>query len=215
MSLLTSQHVEILPDHRGSADHLSETNWEDFEYGFWHPFGQHGRESPSDIIHRKRRETEKNGWTLWSFQYRRPETLDDWYRELSSAKPRGPVVVFCSRGSSTVDPDRPGAQIKTSDCRHYRCVGDDDFRPMPDLIRVPHPFGPGRKEASAFVVRRVLHPIKLFERPPAVWFSQNKWREDGIPTRGEYLIRRGGKIAMRDVSAVLELKPPYLAIVTR
>jgi hypothetical protein len=45
------------------------------------------------------------------------------------------------------------------------------------------------------------------------WFSQGAWREDRIPTRGEYLIRRGGEIAIRDVAAVLELKPPYLAIV--
>jgi hypothetical protein len=74
-------------------------NWEDFELGFWHPFGSHGREPPDDIINRKRSETDKNGWTLWSFQYRRPEALEEWYRELSFAKPRGPVVVFCSMGS--------------------------------------------------------------------------------------------------------------------
>ena len=61
-------------------------NWDEFELGFWHPFGEHGRESPLDIIHRKRSEIEKNGWTLWSFQYRTPETLRDWCRELSATK---------------------------------------------------------------------------------------------------------------------------------
>jgi hypothetical protein len=192
-----------------------DLNWEDFELGFWHPFGSHGRESPEDIISRKRSETEKNGWTLWSFQYRRPESLDEWYRQLSFAKTRRPVVVFCSMGASAVDPDRPGALTRTADCREYRFIGHDDgsWRPVPPLIRVPHPFGPRNTVASAFVVRRVHHPIKLFQPPLVEWFSQKKWHENAIPTRPEYLIRRGGKIAMRNIRAVLELEPPYLAVV--
>jgi hypothetical protein len=64
----------------------------DFELGFWHPFGSHDSGSPEDIINRKRSETEKNGWSLWSFQYRRPESLNEWYRELALAKLRRPVV---------------------------------------------------------------------------------------------------------------------------
>ena len=79
--------------------------------------------------------------------------------------------------------------------------------------RQPHPFNPGKTLATAFVVRRVHHPIKLLDGPSVEWFSKGKWREDEIPTRPEYLIRRGGKIGMREVSAVLELTPPYLAIV--
>lgn len=190
-------------------------NWDEFELGFWHPFGEHGRESALDIIHRKRREIEKNGWTLWSFQYRTPTTLCDWCRELSAAKSSDPIVVFCSRGDSTVDPDRPGSQTKTSDCRQYKFVAGNDtsLRPIPSAIRVPHPFKPGKAVASAFVVRRVHHPVKPFERPVIEWFSQGKWRKDKLPTRPEYLIRRGGNSAMRDVSAVLELQPPYLAVV--
>ena len=200
--------------NKGRSDIQSlETDWKNFDFGFWHPFGQHGRESPSDIIHRKRNETEKNGWTLWSFQCRTPQALDQWCSELSSARLRGPVVVFCSRGRSAVDPDRPGARAKTSDCRQYKFVGQDDWHPVPSLIRVPHPFNPGKTLATAFVVRRVHHPIKLLDGPSVEWFSKGKWREDEIPTRPEYLIRRGGKIGMREVSAVPELTPPYLAIV--
>jgi hypothetical protein len=60
-----------------TKSHAEFQNWADFELGFWHPFGSHGRESPEDIISRKRSETDKNGWTLWSFQYRRPEALDE------------------------------------------------------------------------------------------------------------------------------------------
>jgi len=44
-------------------------------------------------------------------------------------------------------------------------------------------------------------------------FSCGNWHESAIPTRPEYLIRRGGKIAMRNIRAVLELRPPYLAVV--
>jgi hypothetical protein len=192
----------------------SDLNWEDFELGFWHPFGAHGRESPEDIINRKHSETERNGWTLWSFQYRRPEALDEWHRQLSFAKLRGPVVAFCSRGDSTVDPDRPGSLTRTADCREYRLIGHDDahWRPVPSLIRVPHPFGPKKTVASAFVVRRVHYPIKPFQAF-VEWFSQGNWHQSEIPTRPEYLIRRGGKIAIRIVRAVLELQPPYLAVV--
>ena len=56
----------------------------DFEIGFWHPFGPHGRETPTHILERKRREIEANGYTLWSFQYR--TMLLDWHRELASTK---------------------------------------------------------------------------------------------------------------------------------
>jgi hypothetical protein len=162
-----------------------ESGWEDFEFGFWHPFGSHGRESPEEIINRKRSETEKNGWTLWSFQYRRPESLDEWYRQLTLAKPRRPVVVFCSTGGSAVDPDRPGSLTRTADCREYRFVGSDDadWRPVPPLIRVPHPFGPKKDVASAFVVRCVHHPVKLRQRPFVEWFKGGKWDERKIPTR--------------------------------
>jgi len=201
--------------NQSASKTTSDLGWENFELGFWHPFGSHGRESPEEIINRKRSETEKNGWTLWSFQYRRPESLNEWYRELSLAKPRGPVVVFCSMGNSAVDPDRPGALTTTADCREYRFVGHDDayWRPVPPLIRVPHPFGPKKDVASAFVVRCVHHPVKLIQRPFVEWFSQGEWHEGAIPTRPEYLIRRGGKIAMRNIRAVLELQPPYLAVV--
>ena len=199
--------------NQSASKTTSDLGWENFELGFWHPFGWHGRESPEEIINRKRSETEKNGWTLWSFQYRRPEALDAWYRELSFAKRRGPVVVFCSMGHSAIDPDRPGALSRTADCIRYRFISDESWQAVPPLIRVPHPFGPGKTVASAFVVRRVHHPIKRFQPPFVEWFSRGNWHESAIPTRPEYLIRRGGKIAMRNIRAVLELQPPYLAVV--
>jgi hypothetical protein len=62
---------------------MSELN---FEVGVRHPFGPHGRETVEQIIQRKRREIDANGWTLWSFQYRRPEVLEEWSRRLSETK---------------------------------------------------------------------------------------------------------------------------------
>ena len=41
-----------------------------------HPFGPHGRETPEQILDPKRSEIAANGWTLWPFQYRRPELLE-------------------------------------------------------------------------------------------------------------------------------------------
>ncbi|MGD1004657.1 MAG: hypothetical protein ABR887_04480 [Methanoregulaceae archaeon] len=48
-----------------------------FEIGFWHPFGVHAKESRDEILSRKLQELKSNGWTFWSFQYRK--TLEKWY----------------------------------------------------------------------------------------------------------------------------------------
>lgn len=188
--------------------------FENFEFAFWHPFGPHGGETPKDIIQRKRTEIESNGWTLWSFQYR--PMINDWHLELSAAG-ASTVYTFCSDSSGAVDPDRDGSLAKAIDCETYRFVGepDEERRPIPAGVRVPHPFRPRKRLASAFVVRRIMYPVEPFERPAVEWFSPRKgpWCQTVVPTRGEYLIRRGGTIAMRGVSAVLELRPPYLAIV--
>ena len=90
---------------------------------------------------------------------------------------------------------------------------------MPRGVRVPHPFRAGKKIASAFIVHRIMYPVKPFQRPPVEWFSKGndgdgRWAQTKVPTRGEYLIRQGGAIAMRRVSAVLELRHPYLALVS-
>lgn len=190
-------------------------DYEQFDIAFWHPFGPHGRETPKDIIERKRAEIAANGWTLWSFQHRL--MLDDWHRELASAE-QSSVFVFCSEGRGAVDPARDGTPNRPIDCQNYHFVGiqDAEVRPIPSAIRVPHPFRPGKDLASAFVVHRVIYPIEPFDRPAVEWFSPKRgpWCQTALPTRGEYLVRRGGTIPMRSVSAVLELKPPYLAIVS-
>lgn len=184
-----------------------------FEIAFWHPFGPHGKETPDDIIERKRREIKANGWTLWSFQYR--QMLDAWHRELSSTRPRV-VLVFCSEGRGAVDPAHEGARVRPIDCRSYRFVGQAGWRPIPEGVRVPHPFRPGKKLASAFVVQRVIQPVEPFELPAVEWFSPSKgpWCQGKVPTRGEFLIRPGGTNSMRRVRVVLDLKVPYLAFVS-
>ncbi len=184
-----------------------------FEIAFWHPFGPHGREEPEDILERKQYEIERNGCTFWSFQYRR--MLEDWSHELLNANPQN-VFVFCSNGQGAIDPAREGTQNRPLDCQSYRLVGTKDaaWHPMPSGIRVPHPFRPRKTLASAFVVQQVLFPIESFKPPVVEWYSKKgSWRSARIPTRGEYLICFGGTLPMRNVRAVLELKPPYLAVV--
>src|SRR5271169_1802413 len=189
------------------------SSYSEFSIAFWHPFGPHGRETPQEIIARKRAEVEVNGWTLWSFQYR--SMLADWQRELSTAGQNG-VFAFCSEGRGAVDPDREGTASRAADCQSYRFIGEADWRATPTGVRVPHPFRPRKTLASAFVVQRIIYPVEPFQRPAVEWFSPTKgpWCQTKVPTRGEYLSRPGGAFAMRSVSAVLELKPPYLAIVT-
>jgi hypothetical protein len=187
-------------------------NVSNFEIGFWHPFGPHGRESAEDIIERKRKEIETNGWTLWSFQNRK--NFDDWERELSTAK-TDLVFVFCSEGRGAVDPARDGSLSQPAQCKSFCFVGDTQWHPMPSGVSVPHPFRPGQNRASAFVVQRIIFPVEKFAPSNLEWFFQKNqlWDQREIPTRGEYLIRRGGTVRMRGVRAVLELKSPYLAIV--
>jgi hypothetical protein len=67
--------------------------YDQFKIGFWHPFGQHGQESPESIIDRKREEIRLNGWTLWSFQHRR--TLEALRQEILAVGDP-PIFVFCS-----------------------------------------------------------------------------------------------------------------------
>jgi len=182
----------------------------DFQFAIWHPFGPHGRESAEQIIQRKRREIQANGWTLWSFQNRRAEVLEEWSRILSAVK--GPVV-FCSNSPGALDPSDTGTPAEGTHCRSYRLACTEAWLPLPEALKVPHPFKGEKKYASAFVVRQIVHPVEPFPSPTVQWFSKGEWLDTSVPTRGEYLIRRGGSARMRPVRAVLELQPPFLATV--
>jgi hypothetical protein len=183
-----------------------------FTIGCWHPFGPHGGETPAEILARKRREIAANGWTLWSFQYRRSETLRAWAREL--AGPRR-VFVCCSHSASAVDPAVTGAPVTTATVRSYRFIDADGWQPLPPGVAVPHPFRGRRRQASAFVIRRIIDPVEAVGLPAVEWLAaEGRWRPDRVPTRGEYLIRAGGTTPLRAVRALLELHPPYLALVS-
>ncbi|MBI5725312.1 MAG: hypothetical protein HZA50_15245 [Planctomycetes bacterium] len=184
-------------------------SYEEFTVGIWHPFGPHGLESPEQIILRKRQEIEDNGWTFWSFQFRRPEVLYQWSSELSkSIVP----IVFCSNSPGARDPASTGASVE--DCKSYRMSGQKEWYAWPQHIRVPHPFRGTRRQASAFIVERIVFPVEDFQLPMVEWFSKGVWKTEKIPTRGEYLIRRGGIKQMRVVRALLKLQAPYLATVS-
>lgn len=195
-------------------------NYKEFQFAFWHPFGPHSGESAAQILRRKADEVERHGWTLWSFQYRR---LDGWFQVLGSVK-SGSVLVYCSAGGGS-DPFTQGNTAQVSDCASYRFVGSDEWRAVPEAIRVPHTFRPGKTQASAFVVKRVIYPVAPFSLPAVEWLSRDgQWRDgfrsqghwySGVPSRGEYLIRPGGgPPRVREVGAVLELQAPYLAMVS-
>jgi hypothetical protein len=206
---------------------VSMSDWEDFKLGFWHPFGPHGGELSKEILPRKKRETEKNGWTLWSFNY---TELEVWHGELTATDPPS-VFAFCSNSKNSSDPGGAGTKNKTRCCTQFKFVGPDEhWQPVPDAIKIPHPFKPGEHKASAFVVERVEFPIQSFSPVPVEWFSRRnrRWNQGVVigrgarrgttlpwpnPSRPELLIRPGGAYPMREVSAVLKLKEPYLAYV--
>jgi hypothetical protein len=188
-------------------------SYSDFKVGIWHPFGPHGLETVDQIIKRKRQEIEHNGWTFWSFQYRRPEVLDEWSSQFTVLGESYPIV-FCSNSPSALDPAETGAPVGTTDCQSYRYARRTEWRPLPRGVRVPHPFRGRRRQASAFIVQRIAYPLEPCVLPALEWLSKGNWQTTRIPTRGEYLVRRGGSISMRSVRAILELREPYLATVS-
>lgn len=181
--------------------------WERFEIGFWHPFGPYAGLSPAQILEWKASETVRYGWTFWSFAYAPPEA---WLEQLASAS--GPVFAFCSHSKAARDPDQNRGALLAS---HFRHVGDGDWQAMPEqhIMNVTNPFK--RKDrALAFKVARVLPVFPQVPPFDVEWYSKGDraWRSDVLPTRPEFLIRKGGRVRLRHVSAVLELAKPYLAI---
>lgn len=183
--------------------------WEKFQIGFWHPFGPYTGLSTEQVLDWKGAEIQRYGWTLWSFVY--SESAQAWIDEMKNFS--GPVFVLCSHSPSARDPDsHNGTRLAT----HYQYFSDADWQPMPDpsLMKVTNPFKiHGR--ALAFRVRQVI-PMSPTIPPFAIqWYSRQEkiWCDGKLPTRGEYLVRRGGTHRARRVSAVLELMEPYLAIV--
>lgn len=177
----------------------------DFTVGFWHPFGPHGGETAMEILERKQQEIDAVGWTLWSFQFRR--TQQAWYQEIMRTKPRK-VLVFCSEGKGAKD---PVGEIQP--CRRYRTVDNEADAAIPNAIQIPHPMGKSDR-ACAFVMEEIVIPRANIELFPAEWYrTGGTWEETRIPTRGEFLIRRGGQINVRRYRAILVLRYPYLATI--
>ncbi len=180
--------------------------WEGFEIGFWHPFGPYTGLSPTEVLEWKRGEAEKYGWTFWSFAH---SSSAEWLAQLTSPAKR--VFVFCSHSPSAKDPDaHRGTLLGT----HYQYSGDDEWRVLPDPrdMKVTNPFK--RKGlALAFKVGRVTPIVPTVPPFTIEWYSkqERRWRSDRLPTHGEFLIRRGGSLRPRPVSAILELVEPYLA----
>src|SRR4030066_784055 len=87
-------------------------DWNEFNVGFWHPFGSHASESRDSILARKAREIQNNGWTLWSFQHRK--TLEVWRNIIQMHNPSR-VYTFCSDSPGAID---PGGQVSL--CSGFR-----------------------------------------------------------------------------------------------
>ncbi len=177
--------------------------------GFWHPFGAHGLENRDQIILRKRKEIADNkGWTLWSFQNRPQKTLEKWTKEINKHNQR--IFVLCS--------DSPDARTPAGKCfytKKYKAIDTDKWENVPFTVKVPHPFGK-KNTAVAFKVKAIYGPEKIQMPKGIKWLCMNgKWREDDLPTRGEYLIKSGKGCKLRKVYQILELKYPYLTVLKK
>jgi hypothetical protein len=174
-------------------------------YAFWHCFGVHAGESPDAIINRKQREIDANRWTLWSFSGKRPQTVELWTSEIQSAKPSH-VRALCSKSKNAVDPKGAPAFA-----REFKIVGQQIWQPIPESIKVPHPFG-NKAIASAFRVSKILYASEITIPLEFEWLcvGDKTWRTDSVPTRGDYLLRPGKGTTLRPVCAILELQEPFV-----
>ncbi len=181
---------------------------DNFKIGFWHPAGAYGGLSFEEIVKWKHDEAERYGWTLWSFAH--TPLADQWFVHVN--KESGPVHVLCSVGPRAKDPHPSKPPLAT----YFRFHGEGEhWGKMPDEkeMHVTNPFK--KKElATAFVVMSVHQLDGTAPDFGVSWYSKGDWREDRLPSMGQYLVRRGGKAKLRRVHALLELKPPYLATIT-
>ena len=182
-----------------------------FKIGFWHPFGDHGAENRDHIISRKQKEIINNkGWTLWSFQIRKSETIERWIQEIEKYNGKTRVFVLCSDSESAKEPSGTNFYAK-----QYKFVNSNEWVNIPSTIKIPHPFGK-KDMALAFKVKTIYKPEMIRVPEGIKWFCMDgRWREDNLPTRGEYLIKSGGKRKLRKIYQVLELEYPYLAILRK
>lgn len=81
-------------------------------------------------------------------------------------------------------------------------------------MKVPHPMKGKMNKGAAFIVKRIIYP-DTNKSIPIEWYKKGKWEARELPTRPEYLIRRGKGAQMPAYSVILELRYPYLAVVGR
>ena len=141
---------------------MNEFDWDSYTVGFWHPFGPYTGRTEPEILAWKQGETERFGWTFWSFVYS-PNT-QGWLNALADA--RGPVFALCSHSTQKrrIDPDPNQGKLLATD---YQWPGEDQWNgmPSPDQMNVSNPFK-RRGLALAFRVRRVIE-ITPTVPPPA------------------------------------------------
>ncbi len=173
----------------------------DFEVGFWHPFGAHADEKPEDILLRKQKEIDTNGWTLGHFNIGKPCVVVEFLKDAKN------VEVFCSNGKGKNTKSNPEY------CVSYKPINEESFGKIPTGIEVPHPMHRRDRAGSAFIVERItiVNPDTNQDLNIEWVTKEGLWRDDKLPTRGEFMIRPGHQHLTRKFRAVLKLKYPFLA----
>jgi len=198
---------------------------------FWHSFGPHGGEQPEAIIVDKQGQISNNEWTLWSFDHKRPETIETWISEIGKVSPER-VLVLCSAWKGRDPCDYPenigykGTKISAREYMEYRESRWQDWQAIPKEIRVTHP----KRLASAFKVSKIILPgenneidnlLNLLSTNPMTWhptfevewfkITRNCWLTHRPDSRyREFLIRAGNGFQLRPIRAVLVLTEPYV-----
>ena len=102
-------------------------------------------ETAEEIIQRKQNEIKKNGWTLWSFQFR--NTLDSWYQEIEKMNPESVLTSVSKERVLVILSESKNIVI------YHIPVGETIPKKIPEYIQIPYPMG-SKTSISALLLNK-------------------------------------------------------------
>ena len=189
----------------------------------WHTFGDHGEETESEIIDRKKREIaiSESGNTFWTIgMQKKGNMFANWKDQLDRQSDRGSAYVVCG-GKASKASMKPGIEATryTSNLQTL-----DNWQPVPKGISATRD-RLGKQMSLAFVVKDIQTIGENSKLMVEWWDHHNRkqnWATDcpGVHSMdGVKLLRKSkeGKPIIKDADCrhILKLEYPYFVMLNR
>lgn len=101
-------------------------------------------------------------------------------------------------------------------CLSYQFAGERAWKALPEWINVTSPPGNTAIHRPVFVVKHLVYAVPPLVRPNVEWFStrDRAWKRTPAPAKRNVLVRAGPGAKLDSYSVMLELKHPYLGVVS-